>query len=90
MGGEVLLITKLILWIRKVINMGSLWHGGIPPMGPPSPPYPPLYTVILSYMGDNPLNNSKINFGKNCSPTHKCGGGIILQMYVIKVGFGGL
>jgi hypothetical protein len=41
-------------------------------------------------MGYNPLNNEFKNFRKNCSPTHKCGGGIILQMYVIKVGFGGL
>ena len=32
-----------------------------PPFGmgvyPPSPPYPPLYTVRMSFRGDNPLNN---------------------------------
>jgi len=67
MGGEVLLITKLILWIRKVINMGSLCHGGIPPMGTPSPPYPPLYMSFCQFRGDNPLYNGKINFGKKLS-----------------------
>jgi len=49
MGGEV----------YKVIHMGPLWHGVIPPYGGPLPPYPPLHTDRMSYMGDNPMNNEK-------------------------------
>ena len=72
--------------ISKVINMSPLWHGGIPPYGYPLPPYPPLYMSFCQFGGDNTLYNGFKNFGKNCSPTHKWGGGIIVQMYVIKWG----
>ena len=56
--------------------------GAYPPMGPPSPPYPPLYMSFCQFRGDNPLYNGKINFRKNCSPTHKCGGGKSFYPYI--------
>ncbi len=65
--------------------MSPLWHGGIPPYGYPLPPYPPLYMSFCQFRGDNPLNNEFKNFGKNCSPTHKWGGGKSFYPYICGV-----
>jgi len=59
--------------------------GAYPPMGTPSPPYPPLYMSFCQFRGDNPLYNEFKNFGKNCSPTHKWGGGISFYPYICGV-----
>ena len=59
--------------------------GAYPPMGPPSLGYPPLYMSFCQFRGDNPLNNEFKNFGKNCSPTHKWGGGKSFYPYICGV-----
>lgn len=56
--------------------------GAYPPMGTPSPPYPPLYMSFCQFGGDNTLCNGFKNFGKNCSPTHKWGGGKSFYPYI--------
>ena len=75
---------------KKLLTCPPFGTGAYPPMGTPSPPYPPLYMSFCQFRGDNPLYNGKINFRKNCSPTHKWGGGIIVQMYMLKGRFGQL